>query len=203
MNIGRVIARPFVGESAETFARTGNRRDFAIAPNAPTLLDHLEAAGREVISVGKISDIFARKGITRAIKASGNDALFDAMLEAEALARDGDLVFTNFVDFDSLYGHRRDIPGYAAALEAFDRRLPELMARLRPGDLCILTADHGCDPSWPGTDHTREFVPVLAAGPAPAQRPGTFGRRETFADIAATLAEHLGVAQTPTGTSWL
>ncbi len=201
MNIGRVIARPFAGETPDTFERTGNRRDFAIPPSEETLLDVLSAAGRQVISVGKISDIFAKKGITRSIKASGNEALGDATLDAMDLAGDGDLTFTNFVDFDMLYGHRRDVPGYAAALEAFDRRLPELTAKLRPGDLMVLTADHGCDPSWTGSDHTREHVPILAVGPQ--LRPGTIGRRETFADIAATLATHLGVAPTPHGVSWL
>lgn len=200
MNIGRVIARPFLGETPDTFERTGNRRDFAIPPTEETLLDVLSAAGREVISVGKISDIFAKKGITRSIKASGNTALGDATLDAMDQAGDGDLVFTNFVDFDMLYGHRRDIPGYAAALEAFDRRLPELTAKLKPGDLMVLTADHGCDPSWTGSDHTREHVPILAVGPQ--LRPGSIGRRETFADIAATLATHLGVAPTPYGVSW-
>ena len=201
MNVGRVIARPFVGETPADFQRTGNRRDFSIEPPKETLLDILKGAGRPVVSVGKISDIFARRGITKAVKASGNAALTDATLAEMDALPDGGLVFTNFVDFDMLYGHRRDVAGYAAALERFDQRLPELTARLKPGDLMILTADHGCDPTWSGNDHTREHVPILAAGPG--LRPGTIGRRETFSDIAATLAVHLGVRQTGEGVSWL
>src|SRR5690349_6595375 len=181
MMIGRVIARPFVGETAATFKRTGNRRDFAIAPPEPTLLDRAKAAGRQVFAIGKISDIYAGSGVTHKIKASGNMVLFDRTLEALEMARDGDYVMTNFVDFDQEYGHRRDIPGYARALEAFDRRLPELIARLRPDDLLLLTADHGNDPSWVGTDHTREQTPILCFSPALSA--GTVGLRRTFADI--------------------
>ena len=200
-NIGRVIARPFVGETAADFSRTGNRRDYSVLPPAPTLLDRAKAAGREVIAVGKISDIFAHQGITRAIKASGNEALFEANLKAMDEAGDGDIVFTNFVDFDMLYGHRRDVPGYAAALEAFDRRLPEIEARLRPGDLAILTADHGCDPTWRGTDHTREHVPVIGFGPGLAAR--AIGGRTSYADIGATIAAHLGLDPGQYGKSFL
>ncbi|AXS42403.1 phosphopentomutase [Breoghania sp. L-A4] len=200
-NIGRVIARPFVGETAETFVRTGNRRDYSVLPPEPTLLDRLKAQGRAVIAVGKISDIFAHQGITKLHKATGNAALHDATLKAMNEAQDGDLVFTNFVDFDMLFGHRRDVPGYAAALEEFDRRLPEIQARLEPGDLVILTADHGCDPTWEGTDHTREHVPVLAFGPD--IRPGAIGGRETFADIGESIAAHLGIAAGKYGTSFL
>ena len=134
-------------------------------PPEPTLLDRAVEAGRKVIGVGKIGDIFAHRGVSEVVKAPGNEALFDATLAALDRLGDGDLLFANFVDFDTLYGHRRDVPGYAAALEAFDRRLPELEARLQPGDLCIITADHGCDPTWQGTDHTREHVPILAFGP--------------------------------------
>lgn len=200
-NIGRVIARPFVGETPETFERTGNRRDYSVLPPEPTLLDRLKDNGRDVIAVGKISDIFAHQGITKLHKASGNAALHEATLQAMDEAKAGDLVFTNFVDFDMLYGHRRDVPGYAAALEAFDRRLPEIEARLKPGDLVILTADHGCDPTWKGTDHTREHVPVLAFGPDIA--PGTIGGRETFADIGESVAAHLGIAAGKHGKSFL
>lgn len=199
-NIGRVIARPFLGAPG-SFKRTGNRRDYATPPPEPTLLDRLAADGRQVISVGKVSDIFAAQGITRKIKADGNDALMQATLAEAASAPDGSLVFTNFVDFDTLFGHRRDVAGYAAALEAFDRQLPTLEAALRPGDLAILSADHGCDPTWAGTDHTREFVPVIAFGPA--ARPAELGRRDSFADIGQTMARHLGLAPLPHGTAFL
>ncbi len=199
-NVGRVIARPFVGAKG-SFRRTGNRRDYATPPPAPTLLDRLVADGGAVIAVGKVADIFAHRGITRSIKADGNMALFDATLQAAAEAGDRSLVFTNFVDFDTLYGHRRDVAGYAAALEAFDRRLPELERALRPGDVVAISADHGCDPTWRGTDHTREHVPVLLFGPGvPA---GSLGRRETFADIGQTLALHFGLAPLPAGESVL
>ncbi|MCC7049796.1 MAG: phosphopentomutase [Alphaproteobacteria bacterium] len=199
-NIGRVIARPFVGEP-NAFRRTGNRRDYATPPPEPTLLDRLKASGREVLSVGKVSDIFAAQGITRKVKADGNAALMQATMDAARDAPDGALVFTNFVDFDTLYGHRRDVAGYAAALEAFDRELPALERALRPGDLAIITADHGCDPTWEGTDHTREFVPVIAFGPA--SRPAAIGRRDSFADIGQTLARHLGLAPLPYGRAFL
>jgi phosphopentomutase len=199
--IGRVIARPFTGEGAKSFQRTGNRRDFSIDPPEPTLLDRLESAGRNVIAVGKIADIFAHKGITDIRKANGNQALFDATLRAMDDAKDGDLVFTNFVDFDMLYGHRRDVPGYAAALEHFDRRLPEAIAKLRDDDLMILTADHGCDPTWVGTEHTRERVPILACGPN--IKPGSVGIRSSFCDIGETVAAHLGIPHGPHGVSFL
>lgn len=199
-NIGRVIARPFVG-SPGTFKRTGNRRDYATPPPEPTLLDRLKGEGRDVVSVGKVSDIFAAQGITRKIKAEGNDALMDATLAEAAEAPDGALVFTNFVDFDTLFGHRRDVAGYAAALEAFDRRLPALERMLKADDLAVISADHGCDPTWTGTDHTREYVPILAFGPA--SRPGCIGLRDSFADIGQTLAGHLGVKPLPYGRAFL
>jgi len=201
LNIGRVIARPFVGTPEAGFERTANRRDLAVAPPGPTLLDAAVAGGRRVFGVGKIADIFAHRGVTDIRKADGNEALFGATLAALAEAGPGDLVFTNLVDFDQIHGHRRDPAGYAAALEAFDRRLPELERRLRPGDLCILTADHGCDPTWPGTDHTREQVPVLAFGPG--LRPRAVGRRATYADTGASLAAHLGLAPLGAGRSFL
>lgn len=200
-NIGRVIARPFVGESPETFKRTSNRRDLAVPPPKPTLLDQFSAAGGNVVSVGKIADIYAHRGIAKKVKASGNMALFDAMMGEISEAPDNSIVFTNLVDFDMEFGHRRDVPGYANALEEFDKRIPELRAVLKPGDLVIITADHGCDPTWRGNDHTREFVPILAFGPAIA--PGPFGMRETFADIGQTVADHLGIAPLPVGTSFL
>ena len=201
LNIGRVIARPFVGESAETFSRTANRRDYATPPPEETLLDRVEASGGRVIAVGKIGDIFAHKGVTKVLKGAGNMAQFDKLLEAVAEARDGDLVFANFVDFDSEFGHRRDVPGYADALERFDARLPELYAALRPGDLAIITADHGCDPTYRGNDHTRERVPVLGFGPSVAPR--DIGQRATFADIGESAAAHLGLAPGRHGTSFL
>jgi phosphopentomutase len=161
----------------------------------------LKDAGRQVIAIGKIGDIYAHQGVTDVRKANGNMALFDKTLAAMDDAKDGDLVFTNFVDFDMLFGHRRDVPGYANALEQFDRRLPEIMVKLKPGDLMVLTADHGCDPTWRGTDHTRERVPVLMFGPGiPA---GSAGIRATFADIGETVAAHLGLAPGPQGTAYL
>ncbi|MGH8168159.1 MAG: phosphopentomutase, partial [Woeseiaceae bacterium] len=155
-NIGRVIARPFVGTDSSNFVRTGNRRDLTVPPPSPTILDKLVESGGEVIGIGKISDIYAHRGISRKIKATGNPALFDATLEALETAPQRSIVFTNFVDFDMLYGHRRDIDGYANALEYFDGRLPELQASLKSDDLLLICADHGCDPAWPGSDHTRE-----------------------------------------------
>jgi phosphopentomutase len=196
LQIGRVIARPFVGSSAKDFVRTGNRRDYSVPPPSPTVLDRASEAGRDVVSVGKIGDIFAHSGTGRVLKASGNSQLFDRTIEGLASLGDGGLLFTNFIDFDSLYGHRRDTPGYAAALEAFDARLPDLERALKPDDLVIVTADHGCDPIWRGTDHTREQVPILAFG-SPA--PGSIGRRTTFADVGATVAHHLGLQPTSSG----
>lgn len=201
LNIGRVIARPFIGETPSDFVRTANRRDYAVPPVEPTLLDRVTKAGGRVIGIGKIGDIFAHRGVSEVRKAAGNMALFDAALTAMDDAVDGDLVFANFVDFDMLFGHRRDIAGYAAALEAFDARLPEALSRLVEGDLLILTADHGCDPTWPGTDHTRERVPVFGTGPGLAA--AALGVRTSFADIGETVAAHLGVPAGPYGRSFL
>ena len=200
-NIGRVIARPFLGNAETGFVRTGNRRDYSLKPPAPTVLDQLVAAGGEVWAVGKIADIYAHSGISREIKADGNTALFDATLEAVGEAGDRSLVMTNFVDFDMLYGHRRDPEGYAAALERFDRRLPELLAVLNDDDLLILTADHGCDPTFVGTDHTREHVPILARGGG--LKPGAIGARSSFADIGQSVAEHLHLEPLADGQSFL
>lgn len=198
--IGRVIARPFVGQDG-AFKRTGNRRDYSTLPPAPTLLDSLKAVGREVIAVGKIADIFAHQGLTQTIKADGNMALFDATLQALQQAPEGSLVFTNFVDFDSSFGHRRDIAGYAHALEEFDARIPELLGALRDDDMVVIAADHGCDPSFPGSDHTREHIPVLAFGPKIS---GQFiGRRDTFADIGQSIAEHLQIDALSHGISFI
>ena len=200
-NIGRVIARPFIGDAESGFVRTGNRKDYSLQPPAPTMLDRVVEAGGEVLAVGKIADIYAHSGISREIKADGNMALFDATLSALDQAGERSLVMTNFVDFDMLYGHRRDPQGYAEALEAFDRRLPELLAKLQSDDLLILTADHGCDPTFAGTEHTREHVPVLALGPR--LKPGSIGARETFADIGQTVAEHLDLEPLADGRSFL
>ena len=197
--IGRVIARPFVGDGPDSYARTGNRRDLTTPPHADTVLDKLVAAGGDVVSVGKIADIYAHKGITRKIKATGNAALFDATLDVLAEAGDRTIVFTNFVDFDMLYGHRRDVDGYAEALEYFDRRLPELLDVMQDDDVLFLCADHGCDPTWEGTDHTREHIPVLAYGKG--IRPGALGKRDTFADIGQTVAAFFDLPPTDYGTS--
>ena len=200
-NIGRIIARPFVGDGPDTYVRTGNRRDLTTPPHAPTVLDKLVDNGGDVISIGKISDIYAHQGITKKVKASGNEALFNATLEAVQTTGDHSIIFTNFVDFDMLYGHRRDVEGYAAALEYFDERLPEVLELMQKDDLLVLCADHGCDPTWPGSDHTREHIPVLAYGAG--IKAGSLGRRETFADIGQSLAEHFGLSPMDYGTSFL
>jgi phosphopentomutase len=201
LNIARVIARPFTGDELSGFARTKNRRDYTCPPTSPTLLDALVETGGEVIAVGKIGDIFAGQGISQAIKADGNQALFDATIQALGDAPDRSLVFTNFVDFDMLYGHRRDCAGYARALESIDARLPELLKVMCSDDLLILTADHGCDPSWPGTDHTREHVPVLVWSPSMVSR--SLGRRDSFADIGATIRQYFGLPSPEYGSSWM
>jgi phosphopentomutase len=196
--IGRVIARPFVGSNSADFKRTANRRDYAVPPAAPTILDIASGEERDVVSVGKIADIFAHSGTGRVLKADGNDALFDRTLEGFGTLGDGGLLFANFIDFDTVYGHRRDVAGYAGALEAFDARLPELDNVSRADDLIIITADHGCDPTWQGTDHTREQVPILQFhGSA-----GSIGCRGTFADIAATVARHLELPPPASGTAF-
>ena len=198
LNIGRVIARPFKGDEASGFTRTANRRDYTTPPHGDTLLDRVTAHGGEVVAIGKIADIFAHRGVARAVKASGNMALLDATLEALGTAPDGALVFANLVDFDSEYGHRRNVAGYAAALEALDARIPELTGALSDGDLLLITADHGCDPTWKGTDHTRENVPVLFRGPG--VKMADLGRRDSFADMGQTVAAHLGTPALDFGT---
>ncbi|MEO8667800.1 MAG: phosphopentomutase [Bauldia sp.] len=201
MNVGRVIARPFVGETVATFQRTANRKDYAVPPPEPTLLDRATAAGRSVFTIGKIGDIFAHRGTGTNLKAPNDMALFDALLDVARRAGDGDLVFANFVDFDTLYGHQRNVPGYAAALEAFDRRVPELLAIACDGDLILFTADHGNDPTWRGTDHTREHIPIAGLRPG---LPGVdIGTRATFADIGETVAAHLGLTPGRRGKSFL
>ena len=200
-NIGRVIARPFTGSAESGFSRTAQRRDYALPPPAPTLLDAMIAADGEVIAIGKIDDIFAHRGVSRCIHAYGHDDLFDATMTALASARSHSLIATNFVDFDMVYGHRRDVFGYAAALEALDARLPELLRVLQPGDLLAISADHGCDPTWPGSDHTRECIPALVFGPGLGAR--AVGQRESFADIGQTMAVHLGLPPLAAGHSFL
>ncbi|GIX35115.1 MAG: phosphopentomutase [Lysobacteraceae bacterium] len=189
--IGRVIARPFTGDATNGYRRTHHRRDFSMPPPGPTLLDRLHEAGITVTGIGKIADIFAHRGISEAIAAHGIDGLYDASLAALRRARGDGLIFANFVDFDAEYGHRRDVAGYARALEHFDRRLPELFDLLRADDLLILAADHGNDPTWPGSDHTREHIPILVRGPAMGT--GSRGIRDSFADIGQTLAKHFGL----------
>lgn len=191
-HIARVIARPFVGEKAGEFTRTGNRHDYAVPAPEPTLVDEVYEKAGGVYAIGKIADIFAHRGITKAWHATGLDALFDATLQAMDEAGERSLVFTNFVDFDSTYGHRRDVEGYGEGLMLIDRRLPELMAKLQPGDLVLVTADHGCDPTWKGTDHTREHVPMLFFGPE--VKPGALQPMGTYSDAGQILAHHLGLS---------
>ncbi|EAR52039.1 phosphopentomutase [Oceanicola granulosus HTCC2516] len=196
MRVGRVIARPFVGAPGD-FRRTQNRKDFAIAPPSPTLCDWAAADGRPVHAVGKIGDIFSMRGITDVAK--GDDrALMGHLVRLADTAEDGSLTFANFVEFDSLYGHRRDPVGYRDHLEWFDTALGDLLGRMRAGDLLIVTADHGNDPTWIGTDHTRERVPVLCHGLG--ARP--LGQR-AFTDVAASVAAHLGLTERGPGTSFL
>ncbi len=196
-NIARVIARPFVGSSGH-YRRSANRHDITTPPPAATLLDELLAAKREVHAVGKIRDIFAGRGVTHHRSGDGNAALCAQTLAALQECADGGLVFANLVDFDMLYGHRRDVAGYADALEAFDAFLPTLLGSLRGRDLLALSADHGCDPTWPGTDHTREHVPLLFTG-ASCPSGLALGVRASFADLGQTLAGHLGLAPLAAG----
>ncbi len=200
MMIGRIIARPFIGETADTFTRTINRKDLAIEPPEDTICDRVVAAGGRTLAVGKIGDIFAHRGITKLKKGKRDLELVDDLLDFISEAVDGDFIFTNLVEFDSLYGHPRDVAGYARALEAFDVRLPEITAALKAGDLLIITADHGNDPTWRGTDHTRERVPVLCVAPGLADREiGLVG----MADIGETIAAHLGLEPGRHGRSFL
>jgi phosphopentomutase len=200
MGVGRVIARPFVG-SAGAFRRTANRRDYALTPFAPTLLDVLKAAGLPVVAVGKVEDLFAGRGITHAVHTANDEEGVDAVERAMDSTARG-LIFANLVDFDSQFGHRNEVAGYAANLERFDRRLLQLLPKLRERDVLVLTADHGNDPTTPSTDHSREYVPLLAVGAL--VRPGVdLGTRETYADLGQTIADLFGVAALPNGTSFL
>ncbi|WP_209547106.1 phosphopentomutase [Ruegeria sp. HKCCSP346] len=197
MKVGRVIARPFVGSPEVGFERTANRKDFAILPPAPVLTNWVQDAGRKVHAVGKIGDIFSMQGIDTLRK--GSDAeLMRHLSDLVDDAEQGSLTFANFVEFDSLYGHRRDISGYARALEWFDHEIGKILAGLRPDDLLLLTADHGNDPSWTGTDHTREQVPVLISGSGTGQ----IGQVD-FADIAASIAHHLNIPAQGPGRNFL
>lgn len=197
--VGRVIARPFTGVSG-AYKRTANRKDYSVLPPGNTLLDLVKAAGLPVGAVGKIYDIFAGQGVTESLKTADNQEGIDRTIELMQ-RQSGGLIFTNLVDFDMLFGHRRDPKGYATCLMEFDARLPEILAALRTGDLLIITADHGNDPTFRGTDHTREYVPVVIAG-STVKAGMNIGTRSTFADMAATAAEHLGIPSTLYGTSF-
>ena len=199
--VGRVIARPFIGPRGGKFTRTAHRHDFSILPPSATMLDQLSDSGRAVIAVGKIKDIFAGKGITESVYTSGNQEGIERTLEYLDKEFEG-LCFVNLVDYDMLYGHRRDIDGYAKALAYFDGRLPEILSKLREGDILMITADHGCDPGYLATtDHTREYVPFVMYGPGIAPR--NLGTRETFADIGATVLHYFGIAPAFEGESML
>lgn len=198
--LGRVIARPFIGQPG-SFSRTGNRRDFAMPPTAETALDRLTAAGLPVVAIGKIEDLFAGHGITRAVHTASDDEGMDVLgREIDAMPRG--MIFANLVDFDTVYGHRNDVKGYAANLERFDGRLRQLLTRLREEDLLVVTADHGNDPTTPSTDHSREHVPLLAVGPR-VKNDVALGTRKTFADLGQTIAENFGAGPMPNGTSFL
>jgi len=200
LGVGRVIARPFVGTEGH-YTRTSNRRDFALAPFEETALDKLSAAGIPVLAVGKVEDLFAGKGVTTAVHTKSDDHGMDEILRALD-SQDRGLIFANLVDFDTIYGHRNDVRGYAENLERFDRRLADLLPRLKPADLLIVTADHGNDPSTPSTDHSREHVPIFVTGAS--VRPGVdLGTRSTFADLGQTIAEIFGVGPLAHGTSFL
>jgi phosphopentomutase len=198
--IGRVIARPFIGKPGH-FRRTSNRRDFAMLPTSETVLDALTAVRIPVIAIGKVDDLFAGRGITRSVHTKSDDEGMDAVLSAMRSAPSG-FVFANLVDFDTQYGHRNDVAGYSANLERFDARLENLLPRLRDDDLLVITADHGNDPTTPGTDHSREHVPLLVTGSS-VRRGTDLGTRATFADLGQTIAENFGVGAMKHGRSFL
>lgn len=200
LQVGRVIARPFLGQAGE-FYRTANRHDFALEPPRKTLLEYISEQGLTVNAVGKIHDIYAGKGITDFCPTKNNREGIDKTIEYMGHEHDG-LIMTNLVDFDMVYGHRNNAEGYAQALKDFDQRLPEIFKRLKPDDLLIITADHGCDPTTPGTDHTREYVPLLVYG-LRIKGGVNLGVRPTFADLGATVAEFLGIDPLPAGKSFL
>ena len=190
LNITRVIARPFTGNTKDGFIRTSNRKDITTPPNDVTLLDHIIDGNGKVVSVGKIGDIFSNQGVSYTVKAPNNMGLVDQLL-SEMQKVDEGLIFVNLVDFDTNFGHRRDVPGYALALEEFDKRIPEIESSLQDKDLVLITADHGCDPTWPGSDHTREHVPVVFYGKS--VKNNILGKRDTFADMGQTIAHHLQI----------
>jgi len=200
MGVGRVIARPFVGEPGR-FTRTANRRDYALDPSGPTLLDHLKAAGHDVVGIGKIEDLFAGRGLTRAVHTTSDSHGMDVLADEMSRTPRG-LLAINLVDCDTLYGHRNDARGYAENLERFDERLAQVLTSLQPADLLIVTADHGNDPTTPSTDHSREYVPLLIAG-AGVRAGVDLGVRQTFADLGQTLAAAFRVPALPHGTSFL
>jgi phosphopentomutase len=200
-NIGRIIARPFVGEKSGEFVRTKNRHDYAVSPFDKTILDKAKESGLEVVAIGKIGDIYAHQGMTKEVKASGLEELWDVTLnEIKNLRKDG-IIFTNFVDFDMNWGHRRDVEGYAKGLEYFDKRLSEIEDVIDDDDIVFITADHGCDPTYKGTDHTRECVPVIMFGKKVNEE--NIGKRLTYADIAETIAEFFGLSAFGIGKSFL
>lgn len=201
-NIARVIARPFDGNSSANFARTKNRKDYSLLPSAPTILDVCKESGGEVVAIGKIGDIYAHQGTTVEIKASGLPELTDKTLDAiKTYAADKPTyIMTNLVDFDMNFGHRRDVVGYKEALEYFDTRIPELIASLQADDILLFTADHGCDPTWPGSDHTREHIPVIGYYQG---KELNIGVREIFSDIGQTIASHLNLPKLAFGKSFI
>ena len=200
-NIGRVIARPFIGSDAGSFTRTGNRRDYSVLPPSMTLLDHLSVEGKQVRGIGKISDIFAHRGLTGSTKATGLEALIDETISHLRTSDDDTLIFTNLVNFDQDFGHRRDPIGYANALRYLDLRLADIQQAMRPDDLLFITSDHGCDPTWRGTDHTREYVPLLVwRHNMPSIR---LGIRKSFADLGQTLAAYFHIQPLDYGESFL
>ncbi len=190
LNITRVIARPFIGNSKDGFKRTSNRKDITTPPNDLTLLDHIIESNGQVVSVGKIGDIFSNQGVSYTVKAPNNMGLVDQLLLEMKKVNKG-LIFVNLVDFDTNFGHRRDVSGYASALEELDKRIPEIELSLQKNDLVLITADHGCDPTWPGSDHTREHVPVVFYGRS--IKTNNLGKRDTFADMGQTIAHHLQI----------
>ena len=200
LGVGRVIARPFVG-SPGTFKRTANRHDYALPPSGETLLDRVKAKGLPVVAIGKIEDLFAGRGITRAVHTASDEEGMNVVERQMAEVTRG-LIFTNLVDFDSQYGHRNDVAGYAANLERFDARLGNILPMLRSDDLLVVTADHGNDPTTKSTDHAREYVPLLVTG-ARVRAGVDLGIRRTFADLGQTLADVFGVGRLPHGTSFL
>ena len=200
-NIARIIARPFIGEKKGSFVRTKNRHDYSVVPPELTVLNKASSGGHQVLAVGKIRDIYAGSGIDKSYKASGLEELWNVTLDLVKNADDGSLIFTNFVDFDMVYGHRRDVNGYASGLEYFDQRLPEILPLLHDDDIVFITADHGCDPTYKGTDHTREQVPVIMFGKKVQTM--NIGARGTYADIAQTICSYYGLEPMKYGKSFL